>query len=214
MVLVSFTQGKLISFAEALAGKLGYLAVRNSLYKFIYDMKKPVKPTNDLSHREKGVIAGFSGGVATAVVHPLETIMVRKIGELGRPAKFHRADMYSRLYNGVWANVVRMALFNGIMIWPYDVMKEKLYVTFGDIWPNRIVALAVASFVGLGTTLLFDVIKTRQMFAYSDPHLNRLNYKNAVDLVTKAMVNEGPFTFFAGCWPMYAKIYVYALCVR
>lgn len=187
--------------------------VRNTLYKLIYDSAKPVKPTNDLSHREKGVIAGFAGGMATAVVHPLETIMVRKIGEVGRAAKFQRADMNHGLYNGLTANVIRMALFNGIMIWPYDVMKEKLYVTFGDIWPNRIVALAVASLVGLGTTLLFDVIKTRQMFAYSDPHLNRMNYLNAADVVRKAILNEGPFTFFAGCMPMYAKIYVYALCV-
>lgn len=196
-----------------MASRLGYLAIRNTLYKAIYDARKPAKPTNDLTHREKGVIAAFSGGLATAVVHPLETIMVRKIGDVGRAAKFQRVNLREHLYKGFGANVLKMALLNGLMIWPYDVIKEKCYVTFGDIWPNRFLALAAATWVGFGATFLLDNIRTRQMYAFSNPALNRLNYRNAADVVSKGLRNEGTLTFMVGTWPMVGKLYVYAACV-
>lgn len=38
-------------FDSHLAGRLGYLAIRNTLYKVIYDFYKPAKPFNDLTNR-------------------------------------------------------------------------------------------------------------------------------------------------------------------
>ena len=38
-------------FDAHLAGRLSYLLVRNSLYYFIYNQVKPIKPYNDLSSR-------------------------------------------------------------------------------------------------------------------------------------------------------------------
>lgn len=38
---------------------------------------KPRKVTNDLSGREKGVIAGLAGGIAAFVTTPTELIMTR-----------------------------------------------------------------------------------------------------------------------------------------
>lgn len=166
-----------------------------------------------MTHREKGAIAFLAGGVATAVVHPLETIMVRKIGDLGRAAKFQRANLNHSLYNGLAANVLKMAVFNGLIIWPYDVIKEKCYVTFGDIWPNKFLALAAATAVGFASTFLLDNIKTRQMYAFQEHHLNRLNYRNGLDVVLKGLRNEGLLTFFVGSWPMIAKIYLYSAAV-
>ena len=58
-------------FGSALTARLGYLAIRNTIYKKIYDARKPVKTRNDLNHREKGAIAAVSGGIATLFVHLL-----------------------------------------------------------------------------------------------------------------------------------------------
>jgi hypothetical protein len=200
-------------FGEALVGRLAYLAIRNTIYKFIYDRKKPVKITNDLTHREKGFIGAIAGGVATAVTHPLETVMVRKIGEVGRSAHFHRANLRHDLYNGLSFNVLRAMVLNGIIIWPYDVMKERSWIAFGEVWINRFIGVTAAALVGTVATIPIDMIKTRQCFAYSDRGLNRLNYANGFDVVLKAYLNEGHLTYFAGAWPYFARIWVYSAVV-
>ena len=82
-------------FESALIGRLSYLFIRNSVYKIIYDITKPVKPSNDLTNREKMVIAGFSGGFAALVTTPLALINVRQI--LDSQTKFE----WRRNYKGV-----------------------------------------------------------------------------------------------------------------
>lgn len=200
-------------FYEALAGRLAYLAIRNTIYKTIYDIKKPVKIRNDLTHREKGAIAAVAGGIATAVTHPFETVMVRKIGEVGRAVRFHRPNIRHNIWNGLKMNVFRAAVLNGVIIWPYDVMKERSWITFGEVWINRFLGITAAAVVGTVATLPLDAIKTRQCFAYADHSLNRLNYANAFDVAFKAMKNEGQWTLFAGAWPYFARIWVYSAVV-
>lgn len=83
-----FTQGFLIRIIEALYARLSYLFVRNSLYKIIYDKFKPPKLTNDLSHREKSVIAAIAGGFGAAISHPFDTLMTRKIADIGKATNY------------------------------------------------------------------------------------------------------------------------------
>jgi hypothetical protein len=64
---------------------MSYLFIRNSTYKIIYDKFKPKKPHNDLSHREKGLIAGFSGALAAFITTPAELVNTRMIADWGRP---------------------------------------------------------------------------------------------------------------------------------
>lgn len=208
-----YTQGQLTSFKEALIGRLGYLMIRNTTYKFIYDKYKPAKLTNDLNHRQKGSIAAFSGGLATLFMHPFDCISVRKIADVGRAAQFQRPDMMHNISHGVGINVLRSFVLNGILIWPYDVMKEKLYITFGDIWPNRFIALFVATWVGIGATFIMDNIKTRFMVSYDDPKLNRLNYSSYSNAFGKAIFHEGYLTFIAGLHPMFMKMFLYSASV-
>lgn len=78
------SQGSFKRFKESMISRLSHILVRNTIYKSIYDAKKPPKLTNDLNHREKGVISGISGGIATLVSHPFETIFVRKTADIGR----------------------------------------------------------------------------------------------------------------------------------
>lgn len=58
----------------ALYSRLSYLFVRNYLYKTIYDKVKPVKKTNDLTLREKGVLSAFVGGIAGFISSPFELV--------------------------------------------------------------------------------------------------------------------------------------------
>ena len=66
-------------FEANLIGRLSYLAIRNTLYKVIYDMKKPSKPTNDLTNFEKSYIGAFSGGVAAFLTTPFTLVAIRQI---------------------------------------------------------------------------------------------------------------------------------------
>lgn len=66
-------------FESHLAGRMGYLAIRNTLYKVLYDMNKPEKAFNDLTNKEKMVISGFSGGVAAWLMSPFATLNIRTI---------------------------------------------------------------------------------------------------------------------------------------
>lgn len=66
-----------------MAARLSYIVVRNIIYKTLYDANKPVKATNDLTTREKGVIAAVAGGTAALVTNPLELINTRVIADGG-----------------------------------------------------------------------------------------------------------------------------------
>lgn len=74
----------------ALIARVGYLTIRNILYKNIYDKLKPRKVTNDLTGREKGVISGIAGGVAAFVMTPLELISTRMAADGGLPKNIQR----------------------------------------------------------------------------------------------------------------------------
>ena len=187
--------------------------MRNTTYKAIYDRYKPVKPTNDLTHREKGVISAFSGGLGAAASNIFECAMVRKIADVGRMAKFRRDNIYHNPTAGLGVNVVRAAVLNGLIIWPYDIMKEKMWISFGETIINVPVAVICATLVGTSATFVLDNIKTRLQCAHTDRSLNRLNYNSAGEAALKAFSHEGAYTFFAGFYPMYLKMFAYSLCV-
>lgn len=65
-------------FEAHLYGRLSYLFVRNTIYTLIYNQCKPVKPYNDLTYREKAVIAGIAGIAGAIVSHPFTVISVRQ----------------------------------------------------------------------------------------------------------------------------------------
>jgi hypothetical protein len=46
---------------------------------------KPLKPSNDLTSREKAVISGGAGALAAFLSNPFELIMVRQIADGGLP---------------------------------------------------------------------------------------------------------------------------------
>jgi solute carrier family 25 oxoglutarate transporter 11 len=71
--------GVLEGFDAHLWGRLSYLFVRNSIYSLIYNQVKPVKPYNDLSYREKALIAGVAGVAGAIVSHPFSVVSIRQI---------------------------------------------------------------------------------------------------------------------------------------
>lgn len=53
--------------------------MRNTIYSVLYNQFKPAKPYNDLSYREKAVIAGVAGVAGAVISHPFSVISIRQI---------------------------------------------------------------------------------------------------------------------------------------
>lgn len=91
------------------------------------------------------VIAGTAGAV---VSNPFEVAMVRNISDLGKSAPYTHG--YSSLgsalaqikaepkgyFRGLGPNIAKSVVLNAFLIGPYDYLKERLYITFGDVWVN------------------------------------------------------------------------------
>jgi len=45
----------------------------------IYNQYKPVKPYNDLSYREKAIIAAIAGAAGAVASHPFTVVSIRQI---------------------------------------------------------------------------------------------------------------------------------------
>jgi len=206
--LSGFYQG----FDSHFVGRLGYLFLRNGIYKVLYDINKPFKPTNDLTTREKALIASIAGGIAAFVTTPFDLINIRTIAD-GQIPKEHRwnysslADGWSKitaqggnkaLWKGGMANVIRAVVLNISLTGPFDYLNEKMWITFGDNDFNKPFALFWAAFWGTAATLPFDAIRTRIMKQQANPEFNRLNYKGYLDVIGKSIEYERFFSLWSG----------------
>lgn len=72
------------------------------------------------------------------------------------------------LFKGSLANVVKMAMINITLTGPYDYMKEKIWLVFGDFGFNHFVSLVWAASWCTLLTLPFDNVKTRMMKQFPD----------------------------------------------
>ena len=207
-------------FETALIGRLSYLFIRNSIYKIIYDSTKPVKPSNDLTNREKMVIAGFSGGVASLVTSPLALINIRQILDTQIRPEWRRnytnisqslQQLGDKKWNGSLAHVLRHVLLNISLTAPFDYFHEGLYLRFGDYGFVRPLAIFLAALVGSAVTLPFDNARTRLMYAHSSQERNKLNYTGIVDLFAKsARYEKSRFALWAGFYSYFSSNLIYA----
>lgn len=215
---MTFYQG----FEANLVSRLGYLAIRNTLYKLIYDNTKPVKPTNDLTSREKAVIGGIAGGVAAFMTTPFTLISIRQI--LDSQIKQEWRRNYSGLsqglsalksekstYKGSFANVIRHIVLNASLTGPYDYFHEGMFIRFGEFDFVKPTALFLASFVSSMITLPFDNVRTRLMNLHSQTERNRLNYRGYFDVFVQQLVHEpNSRSLYAGFYTYLMATYVYA----
>ena len=116
-------------FEANLVGRLSYLAIRNTIFKVIYDQMKPPKPTNDLTNFEKSMIGAFSGGFAAYITTPLTLISIRQILDSQIKPEWRRGykkvgtalnTLGSAKFTGSFENVIRHVLLNVTLIAPYD----------------------------------------------------------------------------------------------
>ncbi|KAL4499932.1 hypothetical protein ABPG72_015281 [Tetrahymena utriculariae] len=219
--LRGFYQG----FESHLIGRLSYLFIRNLTYKIIYDRTKPVKAHNDLSHKEKGVIAGFAGGLAAFLTSPADLVNTRTIAEGGKPKEWrwgYKGLMdginkiaateggNAALFRGSYANVLRAVILNISLTGPFDYLNEKIWITFGDMTWNKYAALLWAAFWGSVATLPFDNIRTRLYAQNADPTKNRLTYSGWADAAKKLIQHEGISGFYVGFYAFYLRTFLYA----
>ncbi len=164
-------------FQANLVSRLSYLAIRNSLYKIIYDQIKPAKASNDLTIGEKMILAGFVGGTAAYVTSPLTLVSIRQILDSQTRPEWRRG--YKTLQQGLSSvresgkqmtgsvyNVWRHVLLNITLTGPYDYFNEGFYTRFGDYGFVSPLALMLAALFSSVVTLPFDNIRTRIMNAH------------------------------------------------
>lgn len=207
-------------FESALIGRLSYLFIRNSIYKVIYDATKPVKPSNDLTNREKMVIAGVSGGLAAWATTPLALINIRQILDSQVRPEWRRnytsvshglEKLGENKWKGSYINVLRHVLLNISLTAPFDYFHEGLYLRFGDYGFVRPLAIFLAALVSSAVTLPFDNARTRIMNSHSDPSRNRLNYTGILDIFAKsARYEKSRFALWAGFYSYFSSNLLYA----
>lgn len=207
-------------FESALIGRLSYLFIRNSVYKIIYDITKPVKPSNDLTNREKMLIAGFSGGFAALLTTPLALINVRQILDSQIKPEWRRnykgvsqalTELGDNKWKGAFSNVLRHVVLNITLTAPFDYFHEGLYLRFGDYGFVRPLSIFLASLVSTAFTLPFDNARTRIMNAHSNPERNRLNYQGVFDVFRQSYAYEkSRFALWAGFYTYFTSTLLYA----
>lgn len=204
-------------FESHLIGRLGYLAIRNTIYKVLYDMNRPEKPTNDLTNNEKIIISSFAGGVAAWAMTPFAVINIRTILDSQIKPEWRRnyggansglAALGENKFKGAWANVVRHVMINATLTAPFDYYKEWLYLRFGDYGFVKPLAIFASAATSAFLTLPFDNARTRLMQAHSHPERNRMNYTGIIDVFCKSALHEkshwalwtGYYTYFLSTW--------------
>jgi hypothetical protein len=195
---------------SSLFSRVFFLLGRNNTYKYLYDKYKPSKTSNDLLYLEKGIMSGMASIVGSFLSNPFMAYYVRKVGDLGRNSKYNRR-LEPVLFKGFIPYAMRMFMINAFLIWPYNSANEKLYVTFGEVFTNRIFAALYAAAIGAAITVPIDNIRTRIQYQSRDVTKNRMTYKGVLDCANKIFVNEGIFSFYAGMQVSYMQLVVYTL---
>jgi len=99
-------------------------------------------------------------------------------------------------------NISRNAIVNVAEIVCYDIIKD-LILTKGYLRDGVPCHLTAATAAGLCTTLAaspVDVVKTRYMNSAAG------EYKGAMDCAIKTFAQEGPFAFYKGFVPSFARL--------
>jgi solute carrier family 25 oxoglutarate transporter 11 len=208
---------------SALAARGVYLFARTLVYKVIYDRIKPKKPTNDLTNREKAVLASFAGAVGAIVSNPFEVSLIRQQtdGALAPERRRNYAgifDAYGKIaaekgslgmFRGVVPSVFRAIALNASLSMPYNFYNEAMFNCFGETEANRPVALFIAAIAATFVVLPFDNIKTRMQYAFADPAMNRINYDGFVDCIRKVFLYESWTGFYVGFYASAVRTFLY-----
>lgn len=210
---------------SALMGRSVYLLARNLIYKILYDRFKPVKPSNDLTGREKALLGAIAGAVGAIVSNPFEVAMIRQQTDGALTPDRRRGytgffDAYGKITSeqggiaimkGVGPSILRSIALNISMSGPYNFFNEAMWNCFGDTEANRPIALVFAAIAGTAIALPFDNIKTRLQYSFPDPTHNRINYEGFIDCARKTFLMESWTGFYVGFYAFAVRSYFYGL---
>lgn len=210
-------------FEAHLWGRLSYLLVRNTIYSLIYNQVKPAKPYNDLSYREKAVIAGIAGAAGALVSHPFSVVSIRQIIDPQINKEWRRGYSSSPLealgqlrasgetFQGLKVNIWRHILYNVSITGPYDYFKEGLFTRFGEWGFVDPLALLIATGIASAVTLPIDNIRTRWMQLHKQSDRNRINFSSVGEGIRKALLVEThPLSLWAGYYTFFPQVFIYA----
>jgi len=210
-------------FDAHLLGRLTYLAVRNTIYLGIYNQVKPTKSYNDLSYREKGLIAAFAGAIGAFVSHPFTVLSIRQILDIQIKQEWRRnysTSVFEALgqlkasgeaSQGLTPNILRHVILNVALTGPYDYFKEGFFTRFGEYGFVNPLALILSSFIGAFVTLPIDNIRTRSISLFQQAERNRMNFSSIGEAVVLSFKTEThPFSLWAGFYTFFPQLLLYS----
>jgi hypothetical protein len=102
-------------------------------------------------------------------------------------------------------------LLNVTLTAPYDYFQEYLYLRFGDYGFVKPISILLATAFSSLIVLPFDNIRTRLMYAHSDPSRNKMNYRGIVNVIVKSHIYErSHFALLAGYYTFFTSNLLYA----
>lgn len=210
-------------FDAFLYARLSYLLVRNGLYTALYNFFKPSKPYNDLSYREKALIAAVAGTAGAVASHPLTLVSIRQQLDTQITKDWRRnysanpleavgqLRASGEMWQGLKMNIARHLIYNVSLTGPYDYFKEGFYTRFGDYGFVDPLALIFATFITAAVSLPVDNIRTRTCQLFKEPERNKLNFNGFVEAVSWSIRTEKHWlSLWAGFTTYYPQLFLYA----
>lgn len=163
----------------------------------------------------KKILAGLTtGALAISIANPTDLVKVRLQAEGKLPPGVRRRysgalSAYSTIYKqeglralwtGMGPNIARNAIINAAELASYDQVKETILKLPGfsdNVFTHLLAGLGAGFFaVCIGSPV--DVVKSRMM--------GDSTYKSTLDCFIRTLKNDGPFAFYKGFIPNFARL--------
>lgn len=207
--------------SPAVARQLVYGGLRLCMYDYV---KKGIHQAlqggeGNAWFTTKVLSALATGGMAMCVAQPTDVVKIRFQAEPGRYSSMAsafmtiaRQDGIKGLWRGLGPNITRNAVINAAELASYDQIKQMMidYTPMEDNMITHWSAALGAGFVAVVVGSPIDVVKTRIMNAKPEAD-GSLTYRNTPHAFIKIMKSEGPFAFYNGFWPNFARLGSWAI---
>jgi solute carrier family 25 oxoglutarate transporter 11 len=181
------------------------------------------------SYIQPFVIGGFSGCCGASACYPFDftkTLLQIKSEERGKAGLKGRVSPFPILkeiyktsgvrgfYRGLDSSIVRQLLFGTTRIGIYKTMFEKVRETEGTVSPAKKVGIALISgFIGAVVGNPADVALVRMQADPALPLVERRNYRNVFDALSRIVREEGFRNLWKGSMPTLVRGTIINLCM-
>ena len=164
----------------------------------------------------KLMIGSISGCIGALAGNPAEISLIRMTSGkdygyrniFDALIKISRDEGLKTLWRGATPTVIRAVVLNAAQLGVYSQAKEMLlnYRLMQDGIGCHITSSMISGMAATIVSIPVDMAKTRLQSMKVDPLTGKPEYKNALDVLTKVVNQEGFFKLWKGFWPYYFKL--------